>query len=124
MKTRTPNRLKKAIALFVVGFVCAIAAYSFWPYLWKRSFYHFIAISFTGYTGAFYFLVKILIEEVHTHRRLLNRLSVSAFIIFLSALNSVLDEFFFDPKEIDINEYIAFVLFAFIVYKHRKKWTR
>lgn len=102
---------KKAIVLFVLGFMCAMCAYSLWPYLWKGAFYQFVSIAFVGYVGATYFLSK-------------GNWSLAIFVVWMTTINSCLDEFFFDPTEMDYNEYFAFVLLAIITIKYKDKWIR
>lgn len=101
----------KAAIWFVLAFISALAAYTFPNSLWESGWYHLIAFAFVGYTRCIYLTAK-------------GNWSIMAFIVHLTAVNSFIDELFFNPLEIELNEYIAAVLFAIIVVKNRKRWIR
>ena len=50
--------------------------------------------------------------------------SLVAFVVFLSSLNALLDELFFNPNEVDLNEYIGFFLTILLTIKFKNKWSR
>ncbi len=101
----------KAAIWFVSAFLSVLAAYSFPESLWESGWYHLVAFSFVGYTRCIYLLSK-------------GNWSVIAFIVHLTAVNSFVDELFFNPLAIELNEYIAAALFAVIVVKNRKRWIQ
>lgn len=87
------------------------AAYSFYPILWDSAFYHLTAFGFIGYTRALYL-------------QTIGRWSLVAFTVWLTCVNAFIDELFFDPQRLDVNEYIAFALIIFIVVTQKDKWIR
>ena len=95
----------------LIGFISGVGAYSLHPYLWYGAFYDLTAISFVGYTRALYLQTR-------------GRWSIVVFIVWLTTVNSLLDELFFNPLEMQYNEFIAFLLIVLIVFKNQKKWTR
>lgn len=95
----------------ISGFICAFLAYSLYGVLWEDAFYHLTALAFMFYT------LTIYLQSVVKN-------SLVAFIIFAAALNNVIDEFFFDPQIIAVNEYIGFVIIIFITIIFRKTWLR
>ncbi len=96
---------------FVLGFVCSLCAYSLFPYLWDSAFYHLTSFAFVCYLRALYFQVT-------------GQWSFVVFIVWLSCVDSFIDEMFFDPQLITIREYISFLLIIFISFRFKKKWTR
>jgi uncharacterized membrane protein len=96
---------------FVSGFISAVMAYSFWPYLWENSFYQLVSFSFLAYTRSLYLQSK-------------GSWSLAVFVVWLTCVNSFLDEILFNPKEMNINEYIGFLLIILITVSQRKRWTR
>jgi len=50
--------------------------------------------------------------------------SLVAFVVFLSSFNALLDELFFNPNEVDLNEYIGFFLTILLTIKFKNKWSR
>ena len=101
----------RAAIWFVSAFLSALAAYTFNGELWENGWYHLIAFAFVGYTRTIYLCTT-------------GEWSIMAFIVHLTAVNSFIDELFFDPTVIEANEYIAFLLFIIITIKNRKKWIR
>lgn len=95
----------------MIGFISAILGYSLHPYLWDGAFYHMTSIAFVAYTRVIYLQTT-------------GSWSLAAFVVWLTTVNSLLDEFLFDPKELDYNEYIAFLIIIIITVKQRDKWTR
>jgi hypothetical protein len=74
-------------------------------------YYKLIAITISCYTYVIYGLVK-------------GKWSIVALVIFLTALNSLVDELFFNPTIISINEYIGFSIIILLAYLFRNKWTK
>ncbi len=96
---------------FLSGFLSAFLAYTAHPYLWDSSFYHLTAFAFVGYTRALYLQVK-------------GDWSLAVFVVWLTCVNSLLDELFFNPSELEANEYIGFFMIMFITIAQRKRWRR
>ena len=110
----------KVKTTLILSFICAFFTYSFWECI-KNTFgisifYVGTSLSFVGYTYVIYRLIKII--EIRKNKRFL---LISANIIHLTSINNLLDEMFFDPTIININEYIGYFLITIlIIYKHRK----
>lgn len=95
----------------ITAFASVSIAYAAYPCLWDKAWYHLVSFAFVGFTRTIYLQSK-------------GDWSLVAFVIWLNSLNALIDELFFNPKEMDYNEYIAFVLIIAITYKQRKKWIR
>ncbi len=107
-----------------VTFVLAILSYSFWSYIKEltgiRIFYPTMALCFSGYTYVIYEFVRIAYKTNKKLRSLL----LWAEIILASTLSSLLDEIFFNPTVIELNEYIGFLIIIIIaIYNDRKRKT-
>ena len=101
-----------SIKYFVVGVISALIAYSFYPYLWsEEGFFQLTALSFTCYLRALYLNTT-------------GRWSLVVFIVWLSTLDSLLDELFFDPQTIGVHEYVSFTIIILLSIKYKTKWTR
>ena len=96
---------------FLIGFLSVETAYAAYPFLWEGGWYHLTALSFVAFTRVIYLLTK-------------GSWSIAAFVVWLFAINNLMDELFFDPTKMDYNEHIAFLLIVFIVVVQRKKWIR
>jgi hypothetical protein len=90
--------------LIWVATIISIATYLFWPLMPKGCFY-------IG-NSLFIFLLAIVI---FTQNR---KLFISFFLLCIAA-NNLLDELFFNPKELGVNE-IVFALTIPIIYYARK----
>ena len=95
----------------IIGFLSGVGAYSLHPYLWGESFYDLSALSFVGYTGALYFQSK-------------GEWSLICLVVWLTTVNSFIEEVFFNPLKIEYNEFISFSLIVLIVYTFKDKWIR
>lgn len=80
------------------------------------TFFKFIAISFICYLLTIFFLVKEFIKS--------NWWVIFIFIVIQIACNALLDELFFDPTEIEVNEYIGTVAMIIITFYSRNKWFK
>lgn len=96
---------------FVLGFISAVAGYSFWSHLWDNAFYQLVSFAFMCYTRALYLQTK-------------GDWSIAVFVVWLTCLNSFLDEIFFNPKEMELNEYLGFLVIVLITTAQRKRWRR
>lgn len=94
--------------LLIVAFSCGIIAYNLRFWLWEDAFYHFIALEFV----LLYFLIWNEVES--------RIWSVVARTMALVCLDSLIDELFFDPTRISLNEYIGFVLIIIITIFYEK----
>lgn len=95
----------------LIGFFSGVCAYSLYPYLWYDSFYDLVALSFVGYTGALYFQTK-------------GEWSIVCLVVWLTTINSFIEEIFFNPLDIEYNEFTSFTLIVLIVCRFKKKWMR
>ena len=102
------QQTKILIILYCITILCA---HTFFPYLWESSFYHLNALSFV-------FLTRIVWFRLEGSWRLV------ALVMHVTALNNLADELFFNPVEIDYNEYFTLLVSIAIVYKHRDKWRK
>lgn len=130
------NMSKSAKILFILGFISSILAYSFATEINKllyfmmqdncnnvtgvcnpdglvdySSYYKLIAFTFACYTYVIYDLVR-------------NKWSLFSFIVFLTALNSLADELFFNPVKIETNEYLGFMLTIILTHLFKDKWEK
>ena len=114
---------KKYISRFwlISGFISAISAYSLFPVLWDKSFYHLIAFSFFCYTRVIFLLANNPAILKHTFT---GRWKIPVLVIHLTTVNALYDEVFGNPEKIGINEYIAVVIMIVIILIHRKKWMQ
>lgn len=104
--------MKNSIGIILVlGFLSCFIAYSLYNFLWKGAFYHLTSLGFVCYTYVIYKLSK-------------GKWSLFSFVVFLTALNSLVDELLFDPERISLNEYLGFVLTLIITHLYRGKWER
>lgn len=94
-----------------LGFASAFLAYSLFPFMWKGAWYDLTAFSFVAYTRVIYLNSK-------------GNWSLMAFVINMTTISAFLDEIFFDPTKIDLNEYIATLIIIIITYKFKRKWIR
>lgn len=103
---------KSSNILLLFAFLSGLVAYNLWPFLGSKVFYVFIAVQI------FLFSVITFLESRKTWKLI-------AQVIMLACLNSLIDELFFDPSQIDTNEYIGFgliILTTIIFYgKGRKR---
>lgn len=97
--------------VLIVGFVSCFIAYSFYKLLWEGAFYDLISLSFACYTYVIYTLSK-------------GKWSLFSFVVFLTALNALIDELVFDPTITSTNEYLGFILTVIITHRYRKKWEK
>lgn len=97
----------------VVAFICGLAAYNLRFWLWPGAFYHLIAVEFVLLYGL------IWVYSTGTWRFVYQ-------VFVLACLNSLIDEIFFDPTEIQINEYIGFIVIILItlIYASKKFFKR
>lgn len=102
----------------VIGFVSALAAYSFYPLLWEHAFYPLISFSFFAYTRVIYLLSKY--PEIIT-RVFIGSWSVPVLVIHLATVNALYDEILGDPTKIELNEYLSVILMVLIVIYKRYK---
>lgn len=103
-----------------ITFVIAFFVYSFWEYIKEnfgfRLFYPGIALCFVGYTYVIYSLFKRLSK----FEKKLNKIISVSYIIFLSTINNFIDELFFDPTKIELNEYIGFIIIILITFYNER----
>lgn len=74
-------------------------------------YYEFLAASYFCFTLFIYTVIK-------------GSWSLFAFFIWLVATNSLIDELFFDPKKIEVHEYISSIFLALIIFVYKNRWIR
>lgn len=87
--------------------VSMIAASTLFNYLWHGAYYQLMAIG-----------IFLLFWELKAKVK-----NVAAMIGFWLSLSNLADEFFFDPKVIQANEYVFAVLIIFLTYKRHASDT-
>lgn len=99
--------------ILVVAFLCGLSAYNLRFWLWKDAFYHLIAVEFVLLYG----LIWLYATGVW-------RFICQVFL--LACVNSLIDELFFDPSAIMINEYIGFgvIILITMFYAFKKLGKR
>ena len=102
-KTIEKILLISAITVMVLG-------YNFHKYLWKGFFYHCMAVGI--------FLAFLLIKSLCESRKDLK--NITNVCLWLSVSN-LLDEIFFDPTSIGINEYVFAMVIIIWQWNLRKK---
>lgn len=80
------------------------------------TFYKLIAISFICYLFTIFLLVKEFIKNTWW--------ILFIFIVLQIACNSLLDELFFDPTKIELNEYIGTIVLIGLTFYSRNKWIK
>ena len=105
----------------LLGFITAFFTYSLWfkvkEWLGVQIFYQGIALAFVCYTYAIHVLLTR--NTLIKNRRFWCLVSN---VIYLTALNSLVDELLFDPTKFSINEYVGFILIILIAaYNHEKQ---
>lgn len=90
----------------VIAFILGLSAYNLWPFLGSGWFYGLIALEFV----LLYFIFWL---------ELTGKWKLVAQIFTMACLECLIDELFFDPAEIAINEYIGFgviIVITFLLY--------
>ena len=89
-------------------------SYSFWEDVKAvygiQIFYKGISLSFVGYSYVIYLFAK---DYKRSYFVFWSR------IIYLTTLNSLIDEFVFDPTTLSLNDYIGFIITLIIAYIER-----
>lgn len=120
------NYFKRAKISFSISSAIVILTYSLWSFIKKKYgitiFYPGIAFGFVGYAYCICSLLKY-IEEREYCKKLSSMIFVSK-IILIATINNLLDEIFFDPTKLGINEYLAFVILIIITYFNGRNGTR
>ena len=93
----------------LLGTVSIILAYQLHPVFYKGFFYHSTAFAFCCFLYSLYQQVR-------------GEWSLVVFSIYALSINNLIDEIFFDPKEMDWNEWISFALIILIVLQKKNKW--
>lgn len=108
MKDQTINR-----AMAISALVVCVATYNVWPFLWKGFFYQGMAVHFILVYGLSFNLARDRTPDYFV--------SKCMFIGFWLAINNLFDELVFNPKKIELNEYItALIIICIILLKPNK----
>ena len=107
--------------ILIITFIIAIITYSFWEEIKEKYnfqiFYIGISLAFVGYT----YVIWLLTNELKRFDKRCFNFSLFAFVVYNTALNSFVDELFFDPTKLEINEYVGFlVIICTAYYKYFK----
>ena len=97
--------------LLVLSFVAIVAGHSLHPYLWDSAFYHLTAFCFATLTRIIWV-------------RSVGKWKIVSLVMHVTTLNNLMDELFFDPKVMDYNEYITFIISILVIYRTRHKWNK
>ncbi len=95
----------------LISEICiAVSACTFFPLLWKHAYYHLMAVA---HVLLWWFIMRV------TQRHKVAQIG------FWFSVNALIDELFFDPAKIGINEYIfaVVILFLIILRKHKSNGT-
>lgn len=102
--------MKKKYIILTAIIVCSILTFNLWMVLPFSIFYKGLAV--TMLLSAL--LIRIDSEKGTNYRYLCD-------LWLLLTANNIVDEFFFNPKAMELNEYLfGFVILAHAAYKHRK----
>ena len=112
----------KSKILLTSTFLLAVLTYSFWGYVKQLTgysiFYYGTCLSFIGYT----LVIKLLAIELSKYKKGLNRFIIVASVVNMVAINSFVDELFYDPTKLEVNEYIGiFLCIVLAIYENRKR---
>ena len=92
--------------ILYIAFIISVLTYYLWCFLPKGTYYIGNAI--------FIFLIILYIY-------LKNRKSTICFVLFFASLNNLLDELFFEPQKIGLNEYLILIVVIFLFIKNARK---
>jgi hypothetical protein len=85
-------------------------------YLWSEAYYHLMEIGFISYLLSFYLLSRKASKKFTTLWQTIT------LIILLSSISTLIDEFFYDAKIVELNDFIRFVIIVLISFKIKYKW--
>lgn len=112
MKERNINRV-----LVVFCIVLALMGFTFWPFFYKGFFYQMLALHFIFSYVTAYRMAR------HVGDR--DRFAAKGLLIgLLLSFNNLLDEAFFEPTKIQINEIVAGYVLLFIMCLPYKVWKK
>lgn len=114
--------MKTLTLIFKITFVLSIINHSFWSFIkeaWDiRIFHPTNALTFVGYLYIIYEFTKRACNVDDRFHSLL----LWAEIALGAAVSNLLDEMFFDPTKLGINEYISFALIiAYTIYNDKRR---
>jgi len=95
----------------ILGVVFALCAHSLYSYLWVGAFYQLTAFTFVCYIRTLYLNIE-------------GDWSFVVFVVWLSTIDSLLDELFFRAQEVSYHEYVSFTIIILLSIKYKTKWTR
>lgn len=112
----------RAALLFKATFVMSLFNFSFWKYIKEVTgvgvWYYGNAAAYVGYVYVIYEFVRI---GYKSNKKLGNLLTWSE-IALGASISSFMDELFFDPTKLDVNEYIGFLIIIMIaLYNDRQR---
>lgn len=112
------NRLLLIKITLIAGFVSAITGSLIaQQYLWKDSYYHLMELGFIFYLLSFYLLSK---QDTKGFSKLWETI---IFIILLSSVSTLVDEFFYDATKVEFNDIIRMSTITFVSIKIKYKKT-
>lgn len=103
--------------LAVLCVVVAIIGFNLWPFLGKGFFYKALAMHFTlTYTTAYRLARQVGPPDIVPTKAMLCGVALS--------FSNLLDEFYFDPTAIQVNEYVAALVVIAIIVLPRTLWKK
>lgn len=109
--------------IFIITFILAVFTYSFWFPIKQqtglRIFYPFTALMFLGYT----YVIHLLFKKIYSKGKR-NFIVPFSRVVYLTTVNNLIDEIFFNPREIGLNEYIGFLVIVLISFYNYYKNER
>lgn len=102
--------------ILIITFVIAVLTYSFWSAIKEKYnvqvFYIGTSLAFVGYT----YVIWLLTNQLKRFDKRYFNFSLFAYVVYNTALNSLVDELFFDPTRLEINEYVGFLAIVCTAY--------
>ncbi len=114
--------MKRAGLILKITLVLAVVNYSFWKWIkdyFEISVFHPTqALCFVGYVYVIYEYTRLAYRQ----NKKLSGLLAWAEVALAATVSSLVDEIFFDPTKLGINEYVAFLIIILIaIYNDFKR---
>ncbi len=112
MKDRNINRV-----LVVFCILLSLLGFTFWPFFYKGFFYQMLALHFIfSYVTSYRMARHVGDRDPFAAKGLLIGLVLS--------FNNLLDEVFFEPTKIQVNEFVAGYVLLIIMFLPRMVWKK
>ncbi len=111
--------------ILIATFIISVVTYSGWSYIKEytglKIFYPCTALMFVGYT----YVIFLFAKKAYFNDRKNRFIVFFTRIIYLTTVNNLVDEIFFNPRAININEYLGFALIVVVAYyNYYRKWEK